>query len=286
MPVKALILHLLSMNGEKMEETLKQKPDSEETTSISNNARIGLLTDIGKKRQVDEDAILAIESMSAFESKSSQKFLLVLADGMGGHSKGEIASKIIVNTIAEKICPAMLSQTNYTSEINKSIQEANQRILQYTSDHPETEGMGSTVVCAVVDGRNVHLANVGDSRIYVISKEEIRRVTKDHSYVQDLVDKGEISEEEARVHPKKNVITKAVGIYSEIKADTMKLTLDDDESLLLCCDGQLIHVEDKEIQEIVVKADEPQEACQKLVDLANERGGEDNISVILLSSYS
>ncbi len=286
MPVKALILHLLSMNGEKMEETLKQKPDSEETQSISNNTRIGLLTDIGKKRQVDEDAILAIESMSAFESKSSQKFLLVLADGMGGHSKGEIASKIIVNTIAEKICPAMLSQTNYTFEINKSIQEANQRILQYTSDHPETEGMGSTVVCAVVDGRNVHLANVGDSRIYVISKEEIRRVTKDHSYVQDLVDKGEISEEEARVHPKKNVITKAVGIYSEIKADTMKLTLDDDESLLLCCDGQLIHVEDKEIHEIVVKADEPQEACQKLVDLANERGGEDNISVILLSSYS
>lgn len=274
------------MNGEKMEETLKQKPDSEETQSISNNTRIGLLTDIGKKRQVDEDAILAIESMSAFESKSSQKFLLVLADGMGGHSKGEIASKIIVNTIAEKICPAMLSQTNYTFEINKSIQEANQRILQYTSDHPETEGMGSTVVCAVVDGRNVHLANVGDSRIYVISKEEIRRVTKDHSYVQDLVDKGEISEEEARVHPKKNVITKAVGIYSEIKADTMKLTLDDDESLLLCCDGQLIHVEDKEIHEIVVKADEPQEACQKLVDLANERGGEDNISVILLSSYS
>ena len=270
----------------KMEEILKEKTDSEDVQVISNNARIGLLTDIGKKRQVDEDAILAIESMSGIESKSSQKFLLVLADGMGGHSKGEVASKIVVNTIAEKISPAMLSQTNYASEINKSIQEANQRILQYTSDHPETEGMGSTVVCAVVDGKTVHLANVGDSRIYVISKEEIRRVTKDHSYVQELIDKGEISEEEARVHPKKNVIIRAVGIYSDIKVDTMKLTLDDDESLLLCCDGQLIHVEDKEIQEVVLEADGPQEACKKLVDLANERGGEDNISVILLSSYS
>jgi len=270
----------------KMEEILKEKTDSEDVQVISNNARIGLLTDIGKKRQVDEDAILAIESMSGIESKSSQKFLLVLADGMGGHSKGEVASKIVVNTIAEKISPAMLSQTNYASEINKSIQEANQRILQYTSDHPETEGMGSTVVCAVVDGKTVHLANVGDSRIYVISKEEIRRVTKDHSYVQELIDKGEISEEEARVHPKKNVIIRAVGIYSDIKVDTMKLTLDDDESLLLCCDGQLIHVEDKEIQEVVLEADGPQEACKKLVDLANERGGEDNISVILLSSCS
>ena len=269
-----------------MEEILKEKTDSEDAQVISNNARIGLLTDIGKKRQVDEDAILAIESMSGIESKSSQKFLLVLADGMGGHSKGEVASKIVVNTIAEKISPAMLSQTNYASEINKSIQEANQRILQYTSDHPETEGMGSTVVCAVVDGKTVHLANVGDSRIYVISKEEIRRVTKDHSYVQELIDKGEISEEEALVHPKKNVIIRAVGIYSDIKVDTMKLTLDDDESLLLCCDGQLIHVEDKEIQEVVLEADGPQEACKKLVDLANERGGEDNISVILLSSYS
>ena len=274
------------MNGEKMEDILKEKTESNITSIISNNARIGLLTDVGKKRKVDEDAILAIESMSAFESKSSQKFLLVLADGMGGHSKGEVASKIVVNTIAEKITPAMLSQMDYASEINKSIQEANQRILQYTSDHPETEGMGSTVVCAVVDGKNIHLANVGDSRIYVISKEEIRRVTKDHSYVQELIDKGEISEEEARAHPKKNVITKAVGIYSEIKVDTMKLTLDDDESLLLCCDGQLIHVEDKEIQEVVIKADEPQDACKKLVDLANERGGEDNVSVILLSSYS
>ena len=101
-----------------------------------------------------------------------------------------------------------------------------------------------------------------------------------------LVDKGEITEEEARYHPKKNIITRAVGIYSELKVDTMKLTLDDDESLLLCCDGQIIHVEDNELQEVVVKADEPQEACKKLVEMANERGGEDNISVILFSSFS
>lgn len=266
-----------------MEDVTEQKIESILSPSNIQNPRIALLTDVGKKRQVDEDSILAIESISGFESQISRKFLLVLADGMGGHAKGEIASKIAVTTIAEKICPLMLSQISYTSEISNAIKEANSRILQYTLDHTEAEGMGTTTVCAIIDGNSVHLGHVGDSRAYVISKEEIRRVTKDHSYVQELVDKGEISQEEATSHSQKNVITRAIGIYSEVKVDTMTLTLDEDEFLLLCCDGLIIHVEDKEIQDIVINATGSQDACQKLVDLANERGGKDNISVILLS---
>jgi len=269
-----------------MKDIIEEKTESDFASFNPDYDRIGLLTDVGKKRKIDEDAIYATRSVSGFKSKISQKYLLVLADGMGGHAKGEIASNIAIMTLAAKICPALLTQINYTSEIRKAIQDANRRILEYTSKHPGTEGMGTTVVCAVVDGKDVYLGHVGDSRIYVISEEEIRRVTKDHSFVQELVDRGEITEEEASSHPKKNVITRAVGLYSEIKVDTMKLTLDDDESLLLCCDGQLIHVEDKELQEVVVKADKPQEACKKLVEMANERGGEDNISVILLSSIS
>ncbi len=269
-----------------MKDIHEQKTKPEVHSFNPDYDRIGLLTDVGKKRTVDEDAILAFSCVYGFESKIRQKYLLVLADGMGGHAKGEIASNIAVITLAAKICPALLIQADYVSVISKAIQEVNSKILEYTSKHPETDGMGTTVVCAVVDGKNVYLGNVGDSRIYVISEEEIRRVTKDHSFVQELVDKGEITQEEARSHPKKNIITRAVGIYSELKVDTMKLTLDDDESLLLCCDGQLIHVEDNELQEVVVKADEPQEACKKLVEMANERGGEDNISVILLSSFS
>ncbi len=250
----------------------------------SGNPRLGLLTDVGKKRQVDEDAILAVETVSGFESEINRRFLLVLADGMGGHAKGEIASRMVVDAVAKRMSAVLLSnQGDYAHEIGESIRAANANILQHTVDNPETEGMGSTVVCAVVDGTSVHLANVGDSRIYVISKEEIRRVTKDHSYVQELIDEGQISEEEARNHPKKNVITRAVGIYSELDVDTMKLTLSEDEHLLLCCDGQLIHVEDKELQETVVQSPNTQEACKRMVDMANERGGEDNISVILLS---
>ena len=265
-----------------MKEITEQKAEPGIISSTSANPRIGLLTDVGRKRQIDEDSILALESVSGFESKINQKFLFVLADGMGGHAKGEVASKMAVTTMVEKLCPVMLSQTNYASEISNAIQEANLKILQYTLDHTEAEGMGTTVVCAIVDG-STHLANVGDSRAYVISSDEIRRVTKDHSYVQELVDRGEMSQEEAISHPKKNVITRAVGAYAEVKVDTMKLTLDDDESLLLCCDGLIIHVQDEEIKEIVVNASHPQEACKKLVDLANERGGKDNISVILLS---
>lgn len=263
-----------------------KKSNSESNVTFSSNPRIGLLSDVGQKRPVDEDSILAVESVSAFKSKMDSKFLLVIADGMGGHSKGEVASKIAVDAIAEKLFPKLLFENNYAEEIKNAIDVANSRILAYTDENRDAHGMGTTIVCAVVDGKNVHLANVGDSRAYVISKEEIRRVTKDHSLVQELVDKGEITQKEAATHPKKNVILRAVGIYSDVDIDTMKLTLSDDEYLLLCCDGQLIHVEDEELQEIIVKADSVQDACNKLVDVANKRGGEDNISVVLLGPAS
>ena len=118
----------------------------------------------------------------------------------------------------------------------------------------------------------------------LISNDEIRRVTKDHSYVQALIDEGKITEEESREHPQKNVITKAVGIMESVEPDTMKLTLDNDESLLLCCDGVIAHLPDEDIHKIIRDENNPQNACQQIVDLANERGGTDNISLIILSS--
>ena len=140
---------------------------------------------------------------------------------------------------------------------------------------------GVTNVGILVDKNNVYLASVGDSRAYVISGDEIRQVTKDHSRVQELIDAGQIKAEEAVTHPQKNVITLAVGIYSDIEVDTMKLTLADDEFLLLCCDGLTNEVNDEDMQQIVTELKEPQMICKKLVDLANDHGGKDNISVIL-----
>jgi protein phosphatase len=259
---------------------------TQENNSNSSSRKIGMLTDVGRTRKIDEDSILAADLSFGVNSESSKFLLLAVADGMGGHAKGEEASKIALNAISRSVIPDLLSDTPFTELLEKGIQNANQDILDYTTKHPESRGMGTTSVCAIVKGNEVNLANVGDSRAYVISDDEIRRVTKDHSYVQSLVDAGKITEEESREHPQKNVIERAVGIDTSIEADTMRLTLDSDESLLLCCDGVIAHLPDDDIHKIIRDSSDPQTACQKIVDMTNERGGSDNISLIILSSDS
>ena len=259
---------------------------TQENNSNSSSRKTGMLTDVGRTRKIDEDSILAADLSFGVNSESSKFLLLAVADGMGGHAKGEEASKIALNAISRSVIPDLLNDTPFTELLEKGIQNANQDILDYTAKHPESSGMGTTSVCAIVKGNEVNLANVGDSRAYVISDDEIRRVTKDHSYVQSLVDAGKITEEESREHPQKNVIERAVGIDTSIEADTMRLTLDSDESLLLCCDGVIAHLPDDDIHKIIRDSSDPQTACQKIVDMANERGGSDNISLIILSSES
>ena len=250
----------------------------------ANSRKIGMITDIGKVRKIDEDSILAADLSFGINSESEKFLLLAVADGMGGAAKGEEASKIALNALTKTIIPELFGPLSFTELLENGIKNANQEILNYTVKNPESTGMGTTTVCAVVKGNNIHLANVGDSRAYVISNDEIRRVTKDHSYVQALIDEGQITEEEAREHPQKNVITKAVGIMESVEPDTMKLTLDTDESLLLCCDGVIAHLTDEDIHKIICNTNDPQNACQQIVDLANKRGGSDNISLIILSS--
>ena len=263
---------------------MNQEDNSNVNSSTEKERTIGMLTDVGKVRTIDEDSILAADLSFGVNSESSKFLLLAVADGMGGHAKGEEASKIALNAIARTVIPELFNDTPFTELLEKGIQNANQDILDYTAKYPESSGMGTTSVCAVVKGNEVHLANVGDSRAYVISDDEIRGVTKDHSYVQALVDEGKITQAEAREHPKKNIITKAVGISPSVEADKLKLTLDSDESLLLCCDGVIAHLTDEDIHKIINDSPDPQSACQKIVDTANERGGSDNISLIILSA--
>ena len=263
---------------------MNQEDNSNANSSTEKERTIGMLTDVGKVRTIDEDSILAADLSFGVNSETSEFFLLAVADGMGGHAKGEEASKIALNAIARTAIPELLNDTPFTELLEKGIQNANQDILDYTAKYPESSGMGTTSVCAVVKGNEVHLANVGDSRAYVISDDEIRGVTKDHSYVQALVDEGKITQAEAREHPKKNIITKAVGISPSVEADKTRLTLDSDESLLLCCDGVIAHLTDEDIHKIINDSPDPQSACQKIVDITNERGGSDNISLIILSA--
>ena len=263
---------------------MNQENNSNSDSSAEKARKIGMLTDVGQVRTVDEDSILAADLSFGVNSESSKFLLLAVADGMGGHAKGEEASKIALNAIARAVIPDLLNNTPFTKILEKGIQNANQDILDYTAKNPEASGMGTTSVCAVVKDNQIHLANVGDSRAYRVSDDEICRVTKDHSYVQALIDEGDITEEQAREHPRKNEITRAVGIMPSIEVDTMKLTLDSDESLLLCCDGVIAHLSDDDIHKIIRDSADPQTACQEIVDMANERGGSDNISLIILSS--
>jgi protein phosphatase len=263
---------------------MTQEDNSNTDSSPQKARKIGMLTDVGQIRTVDEDSILTADLSFGVNSKKSNFHLLVVADGMGGHAKGEEASKIALSAISRSVISELVNDTPFTKLLEQGIQNANQDILDYTARHPESSGMGTTSVCAIVEGNAVHLANVGDSRAYVISDDEIRRVTKDHSFVQSLVDQGEITEAESREHPQKNVITKAIGIGTSIEADTMRLTLDSDESLLLCCDGVIAHLPDDDIHKIIRDSPDPQTACKEIVDMANERGGSDNISLIILAS--
>ena len=263
---------------------MNQEDNSNANSSTEKERTIGMLTDVGKVRTIDEDSILAADLSFGVNSENSKFLLLAVADGMGGHAKGEEASKIALNAIARAVIPELFNDTPFTELLEKGIQNANQDILDYTAKYPESSGMGTTSVCAVVKGNEVHLANVGDSRAYVISDDEIRGVTKDHSYVQALVDEGKITQAEAREHPKKNIITKAVGISPSVEVDKSILTLGSDESLLLCCDGVIAHLTDEDIHKIINDSPDPQSACQKIVDTANERGGSDNISLIILSA--
>ena len=264
-------------------------PDTNVDVPTGKQRKVGWQTDVGKVRETDEDFVSVLKLSGAFGTVH----ILLVADGMGGHAKGEVASKLAIGEIGRawvesfsKIAvPELFNETDFESVLAKGIKKANEEILEYTSKNPEASGMGTTSVCAIVDDRGiVTIANVGDSRAYVISdKSGIRQETKDHSFVQELLDKNEINEEEARNHPNKNVITKAVGLSPSLEPDIKTVQLKNDESLLLCCDGVNAHLSDDDIKKIVQETPNPQHACKKIVDMANDRGGSDNISLIILS---
>ena len=272
---------------------MNDESDSNIGVPIGKSRKIGWLTDKGKVRETDEDCVLS----SSFGGTFGTIHLFVVADGMGGHAKGEVASKkaissipsaaIWVDAFSRITTQKLLDDNNFKKSLEKGIKGANDRILEYTAEHPEASGMGTTSVCAIVRGNEVTLANVGDSRAYVVSDTKpIEQVTTDHSLVQELVDKGEITEAQARDHPSKNVITRAVGLSPSLEVDIKNIMLKNDESLLLCCDGVIAHLSDDDIQKIVLETPNPQDACRKIVDMTNDKGGSDNISLIILSKPS
>ena len=240
--------------------------------------RVYGITDIGKARSINQDSY-AVEVLEDAETG-----ILLVCDGMGGVKGGEIASSIAVRTIMDslrvKLKPKM-SRQNIKNALEEAIKRANSNIVSRALEEHELLGMGTTCVCAIVCDNNITLANVGDSRAYVIENEKLRQVTEDHSLVNDMVKAGEISPQEALMHPKKNIITRALGVDEDIEIDYFNVDVKDDMYVILCSDGLTNEVSDIEICYEVVNSITEKDACEALKDIANKRGGHDNITIVV-----
>jgi protein phosphatase len=243
------------------------------------------LSDVGRKRKENEDA----------HSVSPERKLFVVADGMGGHAAGEVASRIAVEAIEEFVgltagndeitWPFGLDETiSYDgNRLKTAIRHANSRVLEATRESAELEGMATTVAAVLVEGDIANLAHVGDSRIYRWSDGEMTLLTSDHSWVNEQIQTGVISPEQARSHPLRNVVTRALGGRAELLVDVQALRMESGDILLLCSDGLTTMISDEEIAGTLASSDgDIVKAARALVDAANERGGEDNITVVLI----
>lgn len=232
------------------------------------------ITDIGRKRKQNQDYVFT--SQRAIGNLPN---LFIVADGMGGHKAGEYASKYTVETICN--CIERSFEKNPTLILQKAIELANAHIRQRASEDISLEGMGTTVVAATCLGKYLQVANVGDSRLYIVN-QEIRQITRDHSKVEELVRVGVLDRAAARNHPEKNIITRAIGANDTIEADFFTEELTAGDIVLMCSDGLTNMLEDEEIRDILGGEGGLEDKARRLVEAANVHGGRDNISVILI----
>ena len=230
-------------------------------------------TDVGRMRKNNEDSYLSSQPVAA------------VADGMGGHSAGEVASAIAIEELAALGDRGPWeNETAATDDLKQAILRANRRIREMAASDRKLNGMGTTLVALLEDGDMVHVANVGDSRGYLLRQGELSQVTVDHSLVQELVDDGRLSPEDAERHPQRSVITRALGIDPEVEFDLFTYKLQVGDRLLLCSDGLSDVVEPAQIRKVLLRVRSAQRAARELVTVANEQGGPDNITVIVVDA--
>lgn len=232
-------------------------------------------TDVGNVRAVNQDVIFYSDTPVGALAN-----LFIVADGMGGHRAGDVASALTVDTIVSYIRQS--EETNPITLMEEGIRRANLAVIDKAFEDEDYEGMGTTVVAATLKEDLLYVANVGDSRLYLLD-EEIHQITRDHSYVADLVSMGQLDRENARESQKKNIITRAVGAEPEVTPDFFEVEVKPNDRFLLCSDGLTNMVRDDEIKKIILSEDDINDAVVKLIDLANEHGGKDNISAVLAS---
>lgn len=226
----------------------------------------------GMVRELNEDNF-AVKKTDEFD-------LIIVADGMGGHQAGEVASETAVNKIAEYI-----TEHGNTESIPQLLEEAmlfaNETIYQRAKQDPNCASMGTTAVLCYIKGNDVYFANVGDSRAYLLGLSGMEQVTEDHSLVMELLRQGEITREEAEHHPQKNVITRALGTERTVETDVFHCELEPEDMILLCSDGLTGMLSDTEIAEIMWSEGSAEEHLEQLISIANQRGGYDNITIVV-----
>jgi protein phosphatase len=243
------------------------------------------LSDVGRKRKGNEDSVLA----------NPEQNLFVVADGMGGHAAGEVASKLAVEAINEFVCLTSGDQEitwpfgleeNVSYDGNRlktAIRYANRKVLEATKERKDCEGMATTVAAVLLDGDVANIAHVGDSRIYRYRDGELSLLTSDHSWVNEQIQSGVISADQARTHPLRNVVTRALGGKADLQVDLTPSSMLPGDVLLLCSDGLTTMVSDEDIQSLLQGAEgDMEKLARDLVGEANARGGEDNITVLLI----
>jgi protein phosphatase len=231
------------------------------------------MTDMGRMRKNNEDRYLIAGRLAA------------VADGMGGHRAGEVASAIAMEELAVLEHAGPWPTPAEAGEALRAVfLAANRRIRETAAKDSEFEGMGTTLVALLEDGDSVHLANVGDSRAYLLRNGELSQVTVDHTLVQELIDEGRLRPDEAERHPQRSIITRALGVESDVEVDLFTYKLLAGDRLLLCSDGLSGVVDEQRIRNVLLRVPEPQRTAEKLVTMANEGGGPDNITVVVLDT--
>ena len=245
----------------------------------SDDVEFAALSDKGMVREKNEDSFGII-------SDNKLPAVFIIADGMGGHNSGEVASKLAVDFAKDAI-----THLPFASEPNKTLdsicsvmKSANTEVLSAANESQENSGMGTTMLVSVIHNGNLYVAHAGDSRAYLIRNQSISQLTKDHSYIEELVSKGTLTREEAENHPNRHLITRALGCSEELIPDTYSCSLEPEDIILLCTDGLSNMLNDLEMMECLLSSDSLLKACNRLIQNANTKGGEDNATVILIKN--
>ena len=231
-------------------------------------------TDMGQKRTTNQDFVYC-----SIDAVGQLPNLFIVADGMGGHRAGDLASHFTVERFIKAVEES--DAENMISIIDEAVVTANSARMDKEKESEDYKGMGTTLVVATIVDHSLFVANIGDSRLYLIS-DDIHQITRDHSLVEEMVKLGELDKESARTHAKKNIITRAIGANRNVIADFFEIEFSQGDRILMCSDGLTNMVEDETIKEIITGSSDIQDAVHKLIKTANDNGGKDNIAVVLV----